>query len=391
MREPFGTRWGRKMDWQQREQQARPIILSTLVVLSIALTIVASVYRQDDAVYTQLFYIPILVAAIWYQRKAIVLAALLGILHISADYAVRGYFDPATLLRGATFVFVAVLAVWLTEQKDEINRRLRRSNSELANVIEFYPDATLVVDNAGRVVAWNRAMVEMTGVRAADMIGRGDMEYTVPFYGQRTPMLIDLVGRPEAELRAKYSNVTVRNGRLEAVSTSARIAGNVAPVLHGTASKLYDADGRAIGAIESVRDISEHQRIERLQRESDARFRHVVDSTMDAIVTSDADMNITMWNQAAERIFGYGSAEMLGKPLSTLMPEEVRPRFLRVREVHSEAIGTLSKIIETIALRKDGTRFPIEMSLSSWTLDGKTIFSAVVRDITDRKRADLAL
>jgi PAS domain S-box-containing protein len=381
------------MDQQEKERWLKLSTLSALVLVCVIMTLIVNVYGRDQTLYTQLFYVPILLAALWYHRKAVVLALFFGLLHISANYVAFGTFDTQPFLRASILVFVGAIASWMAEQKDAFNDRLKRSNSELSNIIEFYPDATLIIDNDGRVVAWNRAMEEMTGVRAADMIGKGDMEYAVPFYGKPLPMLINLVGQPEEEIRTKYSDVTVRNGRLEAIATSARIRGNDAPVLHGTASKMCDDSGRPIGAIESVRDISDRKRMEQLQRDSDERFRNVVNSTMDAIVSTDVDMNIVLWNKAAERIFGYSAAEVIGRSITMLMPEEVQPEFEKAKEryANGKPIRILNRLIEYTTLRKDGTRFPVEMSLSIWTESGKAIFSAVIRDITERKASEEAL
>ena len=77
---------------------------------------------------------------------------------------------------------------------------LQESEQKLANIIDFLPDATLVIDKEGQVIAWNRAMEEMTGIKAEDMVGQGNYEYALPFYGKRRPILIDLVLQPREEL-----------------------------------------------------------------------------------------------------------------------------------------------------------------------------------------------
>ncbi|MDD5169510.1 MAG: PAS domain S-box protein, partial [Syntrophales bacterium] len=78
---------------------------------------------------------------------------------------------------------------------------LRESQQQLADIINFLPDATLVIDKEGKVIAWNRAIEEMTGVPAADMLGKGNYEYSLPFYGERRPIIIDLVLQPKEEVQ----------------------------------------------------------------------------------------------------------------------------------------------------------------------------------------------
>ena len=74
-------------------------------------------------------------------------------------------------------------------------------------IIDFLPDATFVIDTGGRVIAWNHAMEEMTGVSAEVMLGKGDYEYALPFYGERKPMLANLVFMPEAEIEKRYDTI----------------------------------------------------------------------------------------------------------------------------------------------------------------------------------------
>ena len=71
------------------------------------------------------------------------------------------------------------------------------------DIIDFLPDATLVIDRENKVIAWNRAIEEMTGIRAEEMLGKGDYEYALPFYGERRPILIDLVLLPQEEFESK--------------------------------------------------------------------------------------------------------------------------------------------------------------------------------------------
>jgi PAS domain-containing protein len=199
------------MNKQQRDEWAKALILSFLTLVCVALTLLVSWYGHTDTVYTHLYYVPILVAAIWYHRKALLLAAFFGLLHIVINVGLVGLYDPSMYLRAAVFLFVSAIAALIAEQKDSLYDLLKRSNKELANIIEFYPDATLIINNDGKVVAWNRAMETMTGTSAEEMIGKGDTGYAIPFYGRRVPLLIDPVSQPE-EARSKYSDVAMVNG-----------------------------------------------------------------------------------------------------------------------------------------------------------------------------------
>jgi two-component system cell cycle sensor histidine kinase/response regulator CckA len=137
---------------------------------------------------------------------------------------------------------------------------LQESERKLANIIDFLPDATLVIDKEGQVIAWNRAMEEMTGIKAEDMVGQGNYAYGLPFYGKRRPILIDLVFKPREEL-AKYTGLQREGLSISGVAHFPSFRGKEA-YLFGKASVLLDSQGNTIGAIESVRDITDRQKAE---------------------------------------------------------------------------------------------------------------------------------
>lgn len=157
-------------------------------------------------------------------------------------------------------MFVAPLAVFLI-LRHRNQYKLIESRQYLADIIQFYPDATMVIDNHGKVTAWNRAMEEFSGVKVEEIIGKGDYEYALAFYGERRPMLVDLVMLPRKELEAKYAKIERRNNTLtgEAYIHNAR---GEALYFQGTAATLRNSRGEIIGAIESVRDISGRKRAE---------------------------------------------------------------------------------------------------------------------------------
>jgi PAS domain S-box-containing protein len=135
--------------------------------------------------------------------------------------------------------------------------------------------------------------------------------------------------------------------------------------------------------------VVERQRAEEALRISEVRFRSVVQAANDAIILGDSEGRIISWNQGAESIFGYMEAEVLGRPLTLLMPE-------RYRQAHQRAIDRLmrtgqprlmGKTLEFHGLRRDGQEFPVEMSLATWQVGGSMFCSGIIRDITERKEA----
>jgi diguanylate cyclase (GGDEF)-like protein/PAS domain S-box-containing protein len=127
-------------------------------------------------------------------------------------------------------------------------------------------------------------------------------------------------------------------------------------------------------------------------RDSETRFRSVAESATDAIVAADQGGNMISWNRGAERIFGYTEGEVLGKPLSMLMPEKFRPLhdagIRRVVDGGVAASKLIGSTVEVVGLRKDGREFPLELSLATWDGPNGRCFSGIIRDISERKKAD---
>jgi two-component sensor histidine kinase/PAS domain-containing protein len=143
----------------------------------------------------------------------------------------------------------------MIKERRRVDEQLALAHQRQQQIIEFLPDATFAIDREGKVIAWNRAIEELTGVKAEAVLGKGAYEYAVPFYGIRRPILIDLVLAPEAEGLQKYHLLRTGAGYLVA-ETQVSLKGR-AQVLWGIAVPLYDTKGNCVGAIESIRNITE--------------------------------------------------------------------------------------------------------------------------------------
>ena len=161
-------------------------------------------------------------------------------------------------------------------------------------------------------------------------------------------------------------------------------------------TKPYNRDqlkatlNRAIG-VSALATKAEH--IEHALTESEERFHCVVQSATDAIILADHRGRIISWNKGACRLFLYSEEEVLGRPLSIIMP-------IRYRTAHQQGLERvlstgqsrlIGKVVELHGLRKDGREFPIELSVASWKTSKSTFFSGIIRDITERKQTESAL
>ncbi|MBN2468430.1 MAG: PAS domain S-box protein [Deltaproteobacteria bacterium] len=200
----------------------------------------------------------------------------------------------------------------VTERK-QMEIYLKAVTKQLQEIIEFLPDATFIVDKDRRIIAWNRAIEDMTGVSKKDILGMDHCFAGVPFYGIQRPCLIDLLGKNDNELVAKYSFVEQKGAAVYAeVFTPALYDGKGAYVW-AIASPLLDADGTVVGAIESIRDITEKRRTEEALRDSERRLKDIVGFLPDPTIAIDLEGRVIIWNRAAEEFTGAKAEDMVGK------------------------------------------------------------------------------
>jgi len=140
-------------------------------------------------------------------------------------------------------------------------------------------------------------------------------------------------------------------------------------------------------------DITDRKQAEEALRTSEEKYRSIAESAAEAIIAADSDGNVISWNKGAETMFGYTAEEMIGKPEAILMPE-------RYREVHKEGLERFRRTgrghivgdtVEFSGLRKDGSEFPLEVSLSTWRTDQGRFYGAIIRDISEHKRVEARL
>jgi len=140
-------------------------------------------------------------------------------------------------------------------------------------------------------------------------------------------------------------------------------------------------------------DVTERRAAKAALQESEARYRAVAETATDAIVTADGHGRVVGWNPSAQQMFGRSESEMLGQSVGLLMPGQFRDR-------HEEGVQRLEaggdprmigQVVELSGVRKDGTEFPLELSLARWTLSGGQFYTGIIRDVTERNRAEAAL
>lgn len=243
----------------------------------------------------------------------------------------------------------------VSEQK-LFEEALRESERQKTQIINFLPDPTFVVDDEGKVIAWNHAIAELTGVSAENMVGKGDFEYALPFYKERRPILIDLVRIWEEETARKYTYVRKKGNALvsETVNPPFRPDDSC---FWNAACPLFDDAGRMVGAIETIRDISEAKRVERSLRESEFRFRSFFNSSPDGIVIIDLNGRILDVNRSLLQLTGWQREDILYTHFSMLTPEDHHPGLNQAIETFRRGIAP-DFPMEIDYLSKDGPPKP---------------------------------
>jgi len=177
---------------------------------------------------------------------------------------IRELFAPIVSEEGEVVGGIAVLED-ITE-RISTEKKLQDAHKRLEEIIDFLPDATLVISREGRVIAWNRAMEKMTLIPKAQIMGRGNYEYALPFYNKRRPVLLDLLLMPAGEFARHIENYEIiqwSGDTLHAEVYVPNIYGGRGAYLLASASRLRNVSGEIFGAIETLRDITERKESEK--------------------------------------------------------------------------------------------------------------------------------
>jgi PAS domain S-box-containing protein len=277
------------------------------------------------------------------------------------------------------------IATDISERK-RAERVLKESERRFADIINFLPDATYVVNGEGTVIAWNHAIEDLTGVKAHDIVGKGDHAYAIAIHGERRPILLDLIFNDDPGIRKHYRHLR-KNGNTFTAETVLDTPDAGERILWLKASPFYDRDGRIAGAIESIRDITDRKRAEEELRKSEHKFATVFKSNpVSLTLVSAADGVFVDVNDTFLIHTGFDREEVIGKTAENL-------GIFADNDVYTQMVSQLRNKGHTEGLElrcriKNGEIRTCLFSSSVILMGARPHILSTVEDITERKRAE---
>lgn len=273
---------------------------------------------------------------------------------------------------------ILVIAADITERKKNEDA-LRESEQRLLDIINFLPIATIVIDNQSRVTAWNHAVETLTGKKSEEMIGKGNFDYAIPFYGKQMPLLIDLISVSDETLEKRYSHVK-RYGNILSAENLCNNLGEKGRMLIGFASGLYNSKGELQGAIEALEDVTELRETERKLQEAKelaetanrsksiflANMSHEIRTPMNAILgfsqLMEHDSNLTEQQKDNLQIINHSGEHLLAliNDILELSKIEAGRSTLALNSFNLHSMMTDLEMMFRVSTDKKGLQLRIE-------------------------------
>jgi PAS domain S-box-containing protein len=259
----------------------------------------------------------------------------------------------------------------------------------ISQLFDFQPDAIFAIDEDGKVVLWNKAMEDLTGVSSSEIMGKVGYEYAVPFHNTRQPMLIDYALTRDDEVLKLYPRVKKEG---EGVSAEKEVILCHKPVvLWMKARPIYDAKGKAICAVECIKDITFTKKARNELTEVEARYRALFDRSIFYVYVHDFEGTFIDANKATLDALGYSLEELVGTNINAILSADQAGLLLKIRDEILKN-GQQTGVSEFTIKRRDGSSFIIESNGALIYRDGKPYaIQGVARDITERKKVEEAL
>ncbi len=269
----------------------------------------------------------------------------------------------------------------------EVEERLKRTRHRLLDIIEFLPDATFAVNLKGEITVWNQAMEELTGVPKQEMIGKGEHSYSIPFFGETRKGMFEriLKGVENPENATQYELLQHEGDTYYAEVFAPCLHGGEGAYVWAKSKPMYNLEGKVVGVIQSIRDITERRRYREALEVSERRLRHITDNLLDIICETDERGQILYVSQSAARVLGYQPTDLLGTSVFELVhPDDL---FMTQEVLRHAQSRPRSGRMEFRCIRSDGSYIWVE-TIGNTTYDSQGQLERVIlaiRDISARR------
>ena len=250
--------------------RTRIITLAVGTVIALGINIVGMI-TTITVLLSHTMYIPIILAGYWFPRRGLIFSALIAIAYgalIVLTLPLDLLLVISTLFRMTFFILIGGVVSYLSA-------KLRESEQQLHEIIEFLPYPTFAVNRNGEVIAWNQAVEELTGVKKTEILNKGNFAYSSAFYGIKRPALLDLILTPGPDTESWYPQVKKEGKRLVTEIFIPRFKGGKGVHLRIAATALVDGRGNITGAIESIKDITEQVMTESALQNTSSRLNTI--------------------------------------------------------------------------------------------------------------------
>ena len=273
-----------------------------------------------------------------------------------------------------------IVLIWITGRLRSEWGVAHARGERLSTILTSIGDAVIVTDERGNVSFLNPVAQQLTGWTQEAAAGRSiETVFAIVNETTRRPVESPVAKVLRDGVIVGLANHTILIGRNGAEYS-----------IDDSGAPIRNVSGQISGVVLVFRDISERTRAEEALLSSHLRFQSIIQSATDGIVVADTAGNILIWNAAAKRMFGYDEREIVGQPLTRIMPERFhdlhRQGFLRAFETGQ--LRSSRPALEFSGRRKDGTEFPVECSLAMWREKENVFVSGILRDLTERKQAE---
>ncbi len=269
------------------------------------------------------------------------------------------------------------------------NEQVNNQNIEIfQNIVEFIPDAVFAINSHRVIIAWNREMEEMTGIQKEKIIGKNQKSCAMAFYGKPRRMLIECIFTDGVNIQQYYNNTIQGGDSICGESFVPSVYNGKGAYLWAKASPLRDTSGEVIGAIETIRDVTDWKNTERSLQESEEKQRKLIETLRDIVYTTDRDGNLTYLSSGFEELTGYSLDDLIGRPFTDFITPQYRDK---VMQIFRNLVGTDEKSVYDLEVKdKKGKRIPVEVrGAPLFNKEGKNIGRiGIARDSTERKEAE---